>query len=802
MEQSDLDLLQTVPPYHLQVVAKARHVQPLPKTPGGSSSSGTPSTISSNPLNTIEIAQSIFDAASIQEALPALNEIEKIILRELVLCGGRANSRDLALYLTYEGILAPVKKDEVEVNYEVLGLSPVVPRGVQPGSTLQYPPAHPHGLFELALRHLLLLGLLFWGRQTNFAGRDYTSGIHDGVLIVPPSVREVVRATLETDEDQIASHIGEDVGDGVHAFQRTLYLYWSMVASMREGLSLVHNGLLSRSALRHVTEHMSNKVHSDQARSESDVPRLLFIRQLMLKLGLLQERRGTIYAAPAEAFFSLPLLERARRCYHLYLETPLWDELLYLPEVNVRPGPGLLDAAHEEVIHSRQAVMERVTHESFGTWHEISAFIARTKLYIPYLLFPRQYGSRAERYSSSSNPYGWDFRLRRGWLTHREGWHMVEGGFVRTVLVGPLHWQGIIDLDREDHPGMFRLLPGAASIISSEAPASEEIPWGRLIVQPNFELVALAPVSEALLVSLDRFAERVSLEHIAQYRLTKASVTRAIQAGLHAETIQSQLERAVGGEIPQNVRYSLQEWERQARRVEVWQGSTMIEVEDASLLDALFADQGTRTLFGRRLSPLLAEVAPYQLPAVQEILWQRDYLPAITEASFQDGAMESSRFSAREPQWRLHDDGLLQSFYAVPDLYLVAEVERFSELNESIGWYQITSESLRRALENGLELAYILRFLQQYCEGGIPGSLLIRLKLWGNGYGEKQDIKVEYAPMLRLSSQVLQDLQTDEELKMLLGGEVEQQSRLVHIDTQNLERVIELLRERGFDIDG
>ncbi len=44
------------------------------------------------------------------------------------------------------------------------------------------------------LRHLLLLGLLFWGRQTNFAGRDYTSGIHDGVLIVSPSVREVVRA--------------------------------------------------------------------------------------------------------------------------------------------------------------------------------------------------------------------------------------------------------------------------------------------------------------------------------------------------------------------------------------------------------------------------------------------------------------------------------------------------------------------------------------------------------------------------------------------------------------------------------
>ena len=172
------------------------------------------------------------------------------------------------------------------------------------------------------------------------------------------------------------------------------------------------------------------------------------------------------------------------------------------------------------------------------------------------------------------------------------------------------------------------------------------------------------------------------------------------------------------------------------------------------------------------------------------------------EGSCGGGEKKSTRLSVREPQWQLHNDGLLQPFYAVPDLYLVAEVERFSELNEPTGWYQITTGSLQRALENGLELSYILRFLQQYCEGGIPGSLLIRLKLWGSGYGETQHIMVEHAPLLRLSTQVLQDLQADEELKALLGGEVEQQSRLVRVETQHLERVIELLRERGFDIEG
>jgi hypothetical protein len=100
-----------------------------------------------------------------------------------------------------------------------------------------------------------------------------------------------------------------------------------------------------------------------------------------------------------------------------------------------------------------------------------------------------------------------------------------------------------------------------------------------------------------------------------------------------------------------------------------------------------------------------------------------------------------------------------------------------------------------------MELDYIVRFLQQYCEGGIPTSLLIRLKLWGGGYGEHVTIAVEPAPLLRLSSDVLQDLQNDEELKFLLGAEVEQSSRLIRIDARNLERVVELLKERGFNLE-
>src|SRR5207247_4476371 len=120
---------------------------------------------------------------------------------------------------------------------------------------------------------------------------------------------------------------------------------------------------------------------------------------------------GYLHAVPADEFFSVSLFERARRCYRLWLEIPFWNELLYLPEVIVRPGPNPLDPAHEEVVRARKVLIERVLDAQAEAWHGVSSFIARTKLYAPYLLFPRQYGARADRYSVGSNLYGWDCRF-------------------------------------------------------------------------------------------------------------------------------------------------------------------------------------------------------------------------------------------------------------------------------------------------------------------------------------------------------------------------------------------------------
>ena len=85
----------------------------------------------------------------------------------------------------------------------------------------------------------------------------------------------------------------------------------------------------------------------------------------------------------------------------------------------------------------------------------------------------------------------------------------VKGGFIRALIAGPLYWLGLVNLDT-NHPDAFRLVQDLALITGETYLDNHEPTWGRLVVQPNFEVIALAPVSEALLIQLDRFAERTT----------------------------------------------------------------------------------------------------------------------------------------------------------------------------------------------------------------------------------------------------------------------------------------------------
>jgi hypothetical protein len=592
---TDLELLRAAPPGHLAAVAEARRL-PLA---GGAESAADPAALE-------ELARRLFYPPSVQEALRLLSQGQWAILRELARCGGQAHSSDLRLYLLVAGLL--------------------------PG-TGRAPDAQTR-LFELSLGRLLALGLLFWGRLDVLSGRDYASGAHEGLLVVPPSVLALLAEGEMPEEAAPASPLPRAPRLAAAAeFQRDLYLLWRVVREQSGGLPLAAHGLLSRAALRQVVAALNLKHEGEHGKSEQEMPRLLFLRGLAQALGLLVVRNAALHAENARSYFALPLAQRVERCYTCWLEGTFWNELLWLPGVTLRPAPPPLEPARPEVRRGRVGVLALARAQAVGVWVSRAAVLALARLRPGGHHVLAQRGGPGSEAATAGKPFGWEFRVRGVWLSPREERAQVEAGFVAAVMEGPLHWLGLVDLDAPSGqpPLAYRLTTTGQALLGQGAwpPELLEQQAGRLIVQPNFDLVALAPVQEATLLFLDEVAERQSLEQVAQYRLTRERWLHALQQGASAATLIQRLEALAQAPLPQNLRYSLLEWERQARRVRLTRAVALLEVREAALLDGFLAEPTLATFIVRRLTPTAALVERRRLPALYEALLERGELPKV-----------------------------------------------------------------------------------------------------------------------------------------------------------------------------
>ena len=589
---TDLELLRAAPPHHLRDVAETRRLV----WPGaGSAGADAP--------DLEDLAQRLFHEPSLREALRGLSQPQWAILRELARCGGQAPNFDLRAYLIAAGLI--------------------------PGSGRA--PDAQTSLYDLALGRLVGLGLVFWGRMDMPGAREYASGAHEGLLVVPPSVLALL-AEPDLGEPETspvpwqthAPHFGS-----AETFQRDLYLYWNAVREQSAGLALLANGQLPKAALRPLNAALTIKTELEGLKSEPEAGRLSFLRLLAQALGLLEIRDETLQAVKASAFFASSLAERTRRSFTAWLDGAFWNELLHLPGVTLHPLPP--STAHPDVLRARRAALALLGEEAAGSWVSRGALLTLARLRQPHLLFSARGRGQADRYTAAGNPFGVDFRLRGGWLSPRESWLRVEGAFLAAMLEGPLFWLGAIDLDEaaSGEPIAYHLSPVGRALLGQEdwPTALTETEYGRVVIQPNFEALALPPVRESLLSFFDQLAERQSLDQVALYRLTRERWLSVLQQGQSAAQLIERLEGLAQTPLPQNLRYSLLEWERQAQRVRLHRGVALLEVQDVALLDAWLADAAIAPLILRRLAPKAALIDRQRLPLLYRLLLERGQVP-------------------------------------------------------------------------------------------------------------------------------------------------------------------------------
>lgn len=390
--------------------------------------------------------------------------------------------------------------------------------------------------------------------------------------------------------------------------QRDLYHF---VQYLRENrVKLLKSGLMSKRDFTRINQSLVDPDNLTDVATFNETFRLYFLDLLLHYAGLREEVDGVLRpTAAADSFFQQSEPEQLRLLLQAWLRAVEWSEFALIPwiaDIQFEAYGGSDVPPHDRLPQARQDILDLLDRERpVGQWIALPSLIASMKRYKLGFLIPERQAHRSAYYFSGTNKQADDppytgFRPREGDYRARffkkKDWERVEGGFVAMVLQVSLRWLGIVRMGGDGEQIIaFQITDlGAAALGWTEATAwAPAAPARALVVQPNFEIVAmLESAGLGLLAELDRFAERVKLDKAALYRLTRDSVYRGLQAGLTREQIEETLRERSGMPLPQNVEFTLREWEELFNRIRVRKRVLLLEAESESELEKRLADIG------------------------------------------------------------------------------------------------------------------------------------------------------------------------------------------------------------------
>lgn len=410
---------------------------------------------------------------------------------------------------------------------------------------------------------------------------------------------------MPTDGEQAAPDLEEAV-----TFQRDLYLYWWAAHESGE-LAFTTRGFLTRPALRRMRAQWP---HSEDDRPEANDPRRYYLRRLLERLGLLRvpsepsktSTHGGLVAADTQMmarFLAHPLAERLRICTRLWVAGGWWPD--------GKPASvaiGLHTPIQPRIALARRRLIEMLAALQPGSPVEIPG-VPTVEDHAPRII---------------------------GATTRRKPRDIADerNETMRAALAGPLQWMGLV-IRRGASGSGERIMVASRGVLALRNEPDDstvrESP-GRVIIQPNLDIVAYQPLTAPTLFTLDSCSTRVSLERVARFRLTKSDMTRAQQNGWSEQDIAQRLETLTESPLPGIVRVRLSDWTRAASRIRLTPQVTLLTTSMPALLDTLLADHAARGWVLRRLGPTLALVQTSELESLRHWLLARGELPAVESA--------------------------------------------------------------------------------------------------------------------------------------------------------------------------
>jgi hypothetical protein len=583
-------------------------------------------------------------------------------------------------------------------------------------------------------------------------------------------------------------------GGSLDLLLRDLYLYWDYVRFHE--VELLLSGLVGKRALKAINAVLlAPDPLMEKAKGEDDAGRLYFLRLLLEKLGLVRNAVGRLQVGDGDprkvpAFWGLPPDAQARACVEAWRDLPMAHSL----------GPDTADLI-PRYVHARQVLLTVLAALKPDAWIEVEELLDRLLAVDEEFLF-------TERVKIANVRGGWYYMGYRS-MSREQALNRVaalEHRFVEQCLAGFLREVGAVELGYVGKTlRAFRLrdggkrLPAMGGESDQSQPAVESqsaggsgvaAPVGRVVVQPNFQVLAIGPVGLDVLAQLDLFAAREQADAGAfTYRLSRDSLYRAQLLGTAVGEVVELLERASGTALPQNIRRSLDEWSAQHERIVFRRDVTLLEAATPDLLARLRADRGTGGKLARAVSPTVALLKRGRQQALVEALVERGLFPAVSDAR-PEGADHSVVVAA---------DGTIRPVHAVPSLLLRGRLARLAE-EDGAGVWRLTAEVVQRMGGSAKRVQGFLEELARLHRGRLPKEVVERVKAWGGYYGRAT---VAQLTLLEFrDTAALEELRKDPVLRERLTPFPAGDRALAVVQEEHLEQIRAVLARLGVEVEG
>ena len=221
-----------------------------------------------------------------------------------------------------------------------------------------------------------------------------------------------------------------------------------------------------------------------------------------------------------------------------------------------------------------------------------------------------------------------------------------RGGRLRDLLTGwVLQEAEVLGLTGRGGPAPYTrsLLAGEDRAAARQLAKLLPEPLDHVLVQPDLTVVAPGPLERGLAGELAAVADVESTGGATVYRVTEATIRRALDLGRSANDLQELFRSRSRTPVPQSLTYLIDDVARRHGRLRVGASASYLRCDDEALLTEVLATKKAESLRLRRLAPtVLTSGAP--VGQVLEVLRTLGHAPAAEAA---DGAVLVARPQAR-----------------------------------------------------------------------------------------------------------------------------------------------------------